>query len=114
MEDKIKKIFSDNFQSVQPLLDKIEDEKINLVVIRKFTQSMLSKEKNKETQYIYREIISYIDRTIEGLVRVEKELPGKISSATFTIATEIAQLVAAETAKEIGRQTQSNLQNKNS
>lgn len=114
MENKIKKLFEDNFQEIQPLLDKIEDEKINLVVIRKFTQSMLSKEKNKETQYIFREIISYIDRTIEGLVRVEKELPGKISDATFTIATGIAHLAAAEAVKELKIQLQSNLQNMNS
>ena len=111
MQKKIEEIFKKDLQELSSVLGKLENEKVNLIVIRKFTQSMYSKEKNRETKIIFKEIISYIDRTIEAIARVEKELPDKVKGAAVSITSDIVQLVTEELPKEMAKQIQGMSQN---
>ena len=111
MEDKLDGIFSDGLKEIEPLLRKIEDEKMNLTVIKKFTESMCSREKSEETKFIFREIIDYVDSSIKELSCVENELSDKVKNAAMAISTGIVKLVTHEISKEISKELVIQIQN---
>ena len=111
MEDKLDGIFSDGLKEIEPLLRKIEDEKMNLTVIKKFTESMCSREQSEETKFIFREIIDYVDSSIKELSCVENELSDKVKNVAMAISTGIVKLVTHEISKEISKELVIQIQN---
>ena len=111
MEDKLDGIFSDGLKEIEPLLRKIEDEKMNLTVIKKFTESMCSREKSEETKFIFREIIDYVDSSIKELSCVEDELSDKVKNVAMAISAGIVKLVTHEISKEISKELVMQIQN---
>ena len=111
MEDKLDGIFSDGLKEIEPLLRKIEDEKMNLTVIKKFTESMCSREKSEETKFIFREIIDYVDSSIKELSCVENELSDKVKNVAMAISTGIVKFVTHEISKEISKELVIQIQN---
>lgn len=111
MQDKLDEIFNDRLKEIEPLLRKIEDEKTNLIVIKKFTESMCNREKSEETKFIFREIIDYVDSAIKELSCVENELSDKVKSVAMAISTNIVRLVTHEISKEISKELAMQIQN---
>ena len=111
MQDKLDEIFSEGLKEIEPLLRKIEDEKINLTVIKKFTESMCSREKSEETKFIFREIIDYVDSSIKELSSVENELSNKVKGVAMAISTDVVKLVTHEISKEISKELVIQIQN---